>query len=266
MIRGVILVALVLVAVGLRLPGMVEAVTSNQAAVDAASACGPRHILASKGNRPPSVLSPRSAWFEAMEARCEGDSAGVQAAMRGMLAGRDARLDVIYATERYNVELARFAAEAHPERADMQFWLGDALAKRKDADGAIRAYEQGLALRESDANVWMTVGTLYEEKGDLQRAVNAYNQACHWVDRGANGCQAAGEVYLKLQQYEIAIARFEACIKQVGHTWPPSDQGIVKALLALGRKQEAIPHLEILAADGSSEARDLLNQIRGSSK
>jgi len=45
-----------------------------------------------------------------------------------------------------------------------------------------------------------------------------------------------------------------------------SSLAAVAILLALGRKPEAIPHLEILAADGSSEARDLLNQIRGSSK
>jgi tetratricopeptide (TPR) repeat protein len=265
MITRVVLGALLVVAVGLRVPGLVETAGLNRMAVGAVRACGPQNSPSANLSLQSSVPSPDRAWVEAMEAQCKGDEGGVQVAMRGMLAGQDARLDVIYATERYNVELARFAAGAHPEKAEMSFWLGDALAKQRDRDGAIRAYEQGLAQRENAADVWMTVGTLYEEKGNLQGAVKAYDEACHWVDRGANGCQAAGEVYLKLQQYETAIARFEACIKQVGHVWPPAEQGIVKGLLALGRKQEAIPHLEILVADGSSEARDMLNQIQGPS-
>jgi tetratricopeptide (TPR) repeat protein len=264
-IRRLFPFAIALLLLGWHLPGLLESFQLNRLAIASVSGCGQ--------NKPPTGLEitgtitpAKAAWLKVIQTRCSGDDIKIRAAMSEELAVSDARLDSIYATARYDVAMARFAATTYPKLAETQFWLGDSLDRQGDTAGAILAYEHGLALQDSDANVWMTVGTLYEEKGDLQAAVKAYDQACRWEDRGANGCPSAGDIYLKLGQYQLAVERYQAAIEQVGHTWPPAEKGIVTALMALGRTKEAIPHLQILAARGSAEAQQMLQQIQGSSK
>jgi tetratricopeptide (TPR) repeat protein len=116
-------------------------------------------------------------------------------------------------------------------------------------------------LDSTNADAWMSLGRLHEEQGDLQLAVEAYDQACAFVDNGKNGCPSAGRIYLATGMYDLAAARYEMSLRQIGEGWLPGREGLVKALLASGRTQEAIPHLTVLAASGSAEARETLSQL-----
>jgi tetratricopeptide (TPR) repeat protein len=267
--------ALVLLLLGWRLPGLLESLQLNRVAIASASGCGHNNVPGGewRPQTPRAITPAQAAWFKVIQTRCTGDDNKAREAMSEVLAASDARLDTIHAMAKDDVALARIATTTHPKLAGTQFWLGDALARQGDDGGAIQAYEHGLALQNSDPDlqnneihVWMMVGSMYEEEGNLQAAVKAYEQACRWVDIGDNGCQNAGETYLRLGLYELAAERFQTSLEQMGHAWPPAEKGLVKALMALGRTKEAVPHLQILAAQGSVEAEKTLQQIQETPK
>jgi tetratricopeptide (TPR) repeat protein len=159
-----------------------------------------------------------------------------------------------------DADLARFAAARYPDKAEAHFWLGNALTKAGDKAGAIQAFEKGLAL-QPDAQVWVELGRLYQSRDDYERAAAAYDQACLLKDMQANGCSGAGDLYLKMGKYEQAARSFQASIDQISYTWIPSEEGLVTALMALNRTEEAIPHLRVLADNGSTEARQTLERL-----
>jgi tetratricopeptide (TPR) repeat protein len=252
----------------LRLPSVVGDISFDQAAIRATGSCTGSGAGATNWRAESTrYYSPSEAsWLKLMEVRCTGSDQEARGVMREVLAASDARLGAIRSMAQYDTDLAGFAAATYPNRAEAHFWLGDASAKQGDSAGAIQAYERGLALQNTDGNIWMALGTAYEARGDLQAAVGAYDQACRWVDTGSNGCSSSGEIYQQMGLYELAAERYQASIKQIGYTWLPSEQGLVTALIALGRINEAIPHLTILAANGSIEAQETLRQLQGPPK
>ena len=257
-----ILTSLLVLLLAWRLPGLVDGIARNQAALRAVTGCGDH----AAGNQQ-AWLKPATggsvghdAWLKLIQARCGGDEVAARAALKDALAVSDERLDVAHSMENDNVDLARFAADKYPNSAESHFWLGQALTKAGDKDGATRAYEQGLAL-QPDAEMWLQLGLLYQAKDQYNQAVTAYDQACVLKDIEANGCSNAGELYLKMGNYELAAQRFQTSINDISQTWLPSEKGLVTALMALGRTQEAVPHLRILAEHGSTEAQQTLLKL-----
>ena len=112
----------------------------------------------------------------------------------------------------------------------------------------------------------MEVGQLYQGKDQYRQAAAAYDQACVLKDAEANGCANAGSLYLRLGNYELAAQRYQTSIDDISNTWLPSEQGLVTALMALGRTQEAVPHLRILAEHGSTEAQQTLQKLEMNGK
>jgi tetratricopeptide (TPR) repeat protein len=174
----------------------------------------------------------------------------------------DARLDVLRAALPLDGELAQAAAAAHPDEAAAQFWLGEALKGAGNLAGAIPAYEAGLALDPKNGEEWDNLGRLYEAEGNWEQAVRAFDQACHYVDQGKNGCLNAARIYMQRERYEEAIVRYQDALVQLPD-FSAALRGIADALIALGRPQEAIPYLETLAASGDAEAQLLLEQMQG---
>ena len=187
------------------------------------------------------------AWFEGTRAHCQGDARQAQVLWSAALRQSESRLPLVRAVARYDVELAALAAEQYPGRAEAHFWLGDALAHRKDAAAAIQAYERGLALQPGNADAWDALGLQYQTQGQWWEAARAFEQACRHVDQGKNGCWRAGQIYLQQGLYARAAASFQASVQQIGYFFGPAEEGLATALLALNRTEEAIPHLRILA-------------------
>jgi len=126
---------------------------------------------------------------------------------------------------------------------------------------AIQAYETGLAQQpEKNANAWLSAGRLYEAEGDWERAVQAYNQACYYVDQAKHGCHNAGRLYLEHEQYELAAQRYRDSLVQLPG-WHRAQLGLAQALLGLGQIDEAQIYLTRLANEGNRTAQDLLNQL-----
>lgn len=198
--------------------------------------------------------------FNAIAARCQGDEARQEEAWRQLLLASGARLDVARAARPQDAGLARLAAAQHPEMAIAHFWLGDALREEGNAKAASAAYEAGLALDPTAALIWDHVGRLYQDGGDLEKAVQAFDQACYHVDRGKNGCLRAAGLYLQWDMYEEAANRYRTSLQQLPG-YGPAHRGIAEALLALGRTEEALPHLQALADRDDEQAQQTLREL-----
>lgn len=198
--------------------------------------------------------------FAAIAARCQGDEARQDEAWRRLLAASKARLDVARAARPQDAGLARLATEQYPKLAIAHFWLGDALREAGNGNAAIAAYEAGLALDPTAALIWDHLGRLYQDAGALEEAVQAFDQACHHVDRGKNGCLRAAGLYLQWSMYEEAANRYQTSLQQLPG-YGPAHRGIAKALLALGRTEEALPHLQALADRGDEQAQQTLREL-----
>jgi tetratricopeptide (TPR) repeat protein len=239
-----------------RVPSLAGWIGLNRAAVQVAAVCTGAETA------PPDLpTGGRQALYLAGGlAYCEGREAQAQQRWGQMLAQTPARLDAVRTAWPTDASLARLAVERYPDVATAHFWLGDALREQEDAAGAIAVYERGLGLAPDTALVWDQVGRLYEEAGDLDKAVHAYDQACFYVDRGKNGCLRAGRLYLQMEMYEAAADRYRTSLQQLpGHTG--AHRGSAEALLALGRTEEAILHLRALAAQGDTEAQQKLQAL-----
>lgn len=200
-------------------------------------------------------------WLIAQRANCQQDLQAAEVAWQQTLDASPERLSLIRSAVPYHLVLAQYAATRYPEQAEAFFWLGDAYKEQGDNLKAVQAYEAGLILQpEQDANAWMSVGRLYEAEGDWERAVHAYDQACHYVDRGKNGCPGAGRLYFEHEQYELAAQRYREAMQQLPY-WQPARLGLARTLLAMGQIEEARLHLTFLANEGNTIAQTLLNQL-----
>ena len=151
----------------------------------------------------------------------------------------DDRLEVIRAAQPNNLELAYQAASLYPQNHYAQFWLAENLTEAGDKSGAIKAYENGLLWDKKNGLAWRKLGDLYNQEGDWENAVKAYDQACKLVDLGKNGCFMSGTIYLDHGYYDLAENKFRKSVDQLPD-WLPSKKGLVDALLAQGKIDEAL--------------------------
>ena len=201
------------------------------------------------------------AWWQAIAAGCRGDLAGEQRAFAAALAQGIRRIDVMRAVLPQATSLARLAVQRFPGSPNAQFWLGENLAAAGDTSGAIQAYQQALQLRPSAGTQWRILGDLYQKQGDWQKAAQAYDQACLWVDSGHNGCYKAGLLYYQHQLYNLAIQRLQRTVGQERY-WAPGYKALANALIDAGRAQDARPYLEYLAKNGDSQAQKTLQELQ----
>jgi tetratricopeptide (TPR) repeat protein len=193
-------------------------------------------------------------------ARCLADTRALDRALHDHLIVTDARLPLARAIAPYNVSLAHLAISSHPDQAVAHFWLADALANRDEVEQAIQEYETGLALHATEANAWQALGHLREARGDMNQAVAAYDQACHFVDHGKNGCVAAAHLHMQLGQYAKALESYKNMIAQLPYLDLSTKLRPVDSFLKLGRTGEATEYLCYLVDHGVPEARPLLEQ------
>ncbi len=154
------------------------------------------------------LTSVGEAWLWGMVANCQGQQQRANGYWLQMLSMSDQRLHVLRAAAPQAVELAKAAVAADSDHPDKATWLGDTLLAQGEERAAAEAYTQGLEeLGGTNGNAWRKLGDLYLAAGDWQNAVHAYDQACHFVDRGKNGCPLAGRLYMEHGQYELAAER-----------------------------------------------------------
>ena len=104
--------------------------------------------------------------------------------------------------------LARRAVAAQPDNPAGAFWLASILTPTAP-DEAIALYRAGLALDPGDGRRWLALAELLVAQGDGQpaddAALEAFLQACHHGDPGANGCSRAAAIAAERGDLEAAI-------------------------------------------------------------
>lgn len=260
-IRITVIVAFILIT-GLNATTLANSFTKNLANIEAITACGSGKAESQVYQREIDVQDWSAAWSQFIKARCLGDEDRVKAASFSLLKISDERLNLIRRAHPYDLELANFASTHYPGSAETNFWLGDALKQSGQIEAAMVVYEIGLTLDETDGDAWFALGQLYGEHRTWEQAALAFEHSCTYPDKGKNGCHQAGILYYENGSYEIAVDRFEKSLRIIGEGWLRSQKGLADSLLALGRVEQAIPHLEMLAERGDGDAQKLLDELR----
>lgn len=164
-------------------------------------------------------------WYEGLVHQTTGDltrRAAVWAELLGCAQEYTGYMAVLAADDE---ALARRALATQPDNPAAHFWLAALLAPAAP-DEAIALYRRGLALDPTDGRRWLRLADLLVGRDDAA-ALEAFLQACHNGDPGANGCaRAAGIVadqgdletairYYRLSNWSEARARAEELERQL---------------------------------------------------
>lgn len=133
--------------------------------------------------------------------------------------------------------------------------LGEAYAKRGQADSARAAYEQAVALDRTNANAHMMYGQFLEETGDLEAALAHSRQALSLQPDRPNYQFAVGSQLYQMDRLEAAVPYLKrAADTRLLHY--PAQYNLGQVLMRMGREEEAERYL--VRADSS---RQLMGQI-----
>jgi tetratricopeptide (TPR) repeat protein len=83
------------------------------------------------------------------------------------------------------------------------------MQEKGDIDKAIEAYNRALALVRNDSAVYASRGQLYATKGDFQNALADYNAAINLEPDNPNLYFARSRVYQGLKQEDLAAKDLE---------------------------------------------------------
>ena len=145
----------------------------------------------------------RAGWYEGLVHQAGGDltrRAAVWAELLGCAQEYTGYMAVLAADDE---ALARRALATQPDNPSAHFWLAAVLAPAAP-DEAIALYRSGLALDPRDGRRWLRLADLLVGRDDAA-ALEAFLQACHHGDPGANGCARAAEIVAAQGDLETAI-------------------------------------------------------------
>ncbi len=145
----------------------------------------------------------RAGWYEGLVHQTTGDlarRAAVWAELLGCAQEYTGYMAVLAADDE---ALARRALATQPDNPAAHFWLAALLAPAAP-DEAIALYRSGLALDPRDGRRWLRLADLLVGRDDAA-ALEAFLQACHNGDPGANGCAHAASIVAAQGDLETAI-------------------------------------------------------------
>lgn len=145
----------------------------------------------------------RVRWYEGLFHDTAGDPAGRAAAWGSLLNCSADYTGFMSFLAADDVRLARLAITSQPDDAAGYFWLARSITSESPAN-AIKLYERGLSLDPRDGHQWLALAGLLRST-DEAAALDAYLQACHHGDPGANGCLNAGDLAQSRGDTQLAI-------------------------------------------------------------
>ena len=150
----------------------------------------------------------RAGWYEGLLHQTAGDTARRAAVWGDLLSCASDYTAYMAVLAADDEALARRAVAAQPDNPAGAFWLASILTPTAP-DEAIALYRAGLALDPGDGRRWLALAELLVAQGDGQpaddAALEAFLQACHHGDPGANGCSRAAAIAAERGDLEAAI-------------------------------------------------------------
>jgi tetratricopeptide (TPR) repeat protein len=144
------------------------------------------------------------------------------------------------------------AAESKPADYRVRFHLAEAHMAAGGLDSAAAEFQKALELNPQSAAAQLGLGRVYLQQGKMGDAVAAYRKA---AERDASYREALLEL---AQELESAGDKVEAAaLYQEFPENPAARERVADILIAAGRPEEAIPHLEWVATRSPSAANRL---------
>lgn len=97
--------------------------------------------------------------------------------------------------------------------SDFYFRLAYSYGELNDHDNAIKYYELGLSIDNSNIVVWNNLGNVYIEKNDFDSAINKYSHAILINPNHAPSWYNRGIAYRKKDNFDMAIEQYEMAIQ-----------------------------------------------------
>jgi tetratricopeptide (TPR) repeat protein len=116
-------------------------------------------------------------------------------------------------------------------------WNSKWTRRRRYYEEAIRAYQAALSRNPHDATAFRGMGNALYALKRFQEALNAFQQAIIHCDSAPAAYAGLGNTLTKLKRYSEAITAYEQAAA-LDSTVTLNQDGLIRALLALGRKEE----------------------------
>jgi tetratricopeptide (TPR) repeat protein len=154
--------------------------------------------------------------------------------------------------------LWRATLAKNPESWMAHYELARGLRERGDIDGAVREYEQGLAIWPDYAEAHYNLAGIFLDQGDVDRSIAEYEKALRLKPRDADAHNNLGGSLLMKGQLDRAITEFLTALALRPDNGE-AEQNLGQALLQRGRVDDAVQHLrkavEINPADPVAHGR-----------
>jgi tetratricopeptide (TPR) repeat protein len=102
-------------------------------------------------------------------------------------------------------DLALRASQLYPQEPSTWFWLGDLAKTSGDLISAEKYFSESVRLDPTYDLASCRLGSIYEQQGLFQAALDSFWQCCQNGDPGSNGCYGAGRMAEKLNDIPAAI-------------------------------------------------------------
>ncbi len=139
------------------------------------------------------------------------------------------------------------ALQAKPAFSDAHYNLGRALIAKGDLDGASKALEEALRLAPEDVDALFALAQLEFKRGELDKAIAHAAAAAKLKPEDPAVRFTLGKMLMRAEKFPAAVVEFQLAYE--AHPDAPNvRQWLGRSLVAAGRAEDAMPHLEALAA------------------
>lgn len=110
------------------------------------------------------------------------------------------------------IEILRITLQSHPESLEGWYNLGYALMLEEDLDGAVKAYDEALAIDNGVFEIWYNKATALYELRDFEKAKQCYETALEINPDDAEAWNNLGNCYSRLADGKAAIEAYTRAV------------------------------------------------------
>ena len=188
-----------------------------------------------------SPLLAEKQWEEARESLANGNPAEAKAAFEELLAKFPKEPDLYYALALTTLRLRdpqaaeRFIRQTlaidsnHVQARTLLGWIE--LEIHGNSEAAVTDYLKVIALRPDSADAYLNLGAAYKKKGELNKALDAYNRALERRPDHVTALSNRGWVFVEQQKWAEARADFERAL-----SLNSADEGALQGLAEVAEK------------------------------
>ncbi len=110
------------------------------------------------------------------------------------------------------IEETRRAAEEHEGDIEYVIELGNALYEGNMMDDALDVYLEAAEIDSTHAGVWLNIGSIYSDRGDLHEAVNVLEKALRLDPDNPMIYSNLGSTYYARRQFDDAVEMYRKAI------------------------------------------------------